>query len=203
MRSYARALCLAGIALALVTVMSGAQAAPSTVRPAEKVESSAPMRADTFQSSREYRTEPLPVRLRIPALHVDNRLDQLGVQRDGTVEVPAKAGVAGWFDEGPRPGQNGPAVLLGHVDSKSGPGIFFSLLRVKPGTLVHVDREDRSTVTFRITHLEKVSKTEFPTDLVYAPSLDPTLRLVTCGGVFDHSRGSYRDNVIAFADLVR
>jgi Sortase domain len=93
-------------------------------------------------------------------------------------------------------------VILGHVDSHTGPGIFINLSTVRPGMLVRVDREDGSTVMFRVTKVSRVAKTSFPTDLVYAPSLDPTLRLVTCGGSFDRTRGSYRDNVIAFADQV-
>jgi sortase (surface protein transpeptidase) len=90
-------------------------------------------------------------------------------------------------------------VILGHVDSHAGPGIFFDLSRLPRGAVVKVDRADGSTVTFRVTKVSRVSKTRFPTDLVYAPTLEPTLRLVTCGGSFDPSRRSYRDNVIAFA----
>jgi sortase (surface protein transpeptidase) len=90
-------------------------------------------------------------------------------------------------------------VILGHVDSKDGPGIFLDLHAVKAGTEIRVDRADGSSVTFAVTKVQKVAKTKFPTDLVYAPTLDPTLRLVTCGGSFDRAKGSYRDNVIAFA----
>jgi hypothetical protein len=90
-------------------------------------------------------------------------------------------------------------VILGHVDSKSGPGIFLDLSRVPPGAAVHVDRADRTTVTFRVTEVSRVAKSRFPTDLVYAPTLEPTLRLVTCGGSFDETQRSYRDNVIVFA----
>jgi sortase (surface protein transpeptidase) len=90
-------------------------------------------------------------------------------------------------------------VILGHVDSHTGPGVFLNLSRVPRGAVVLVDRADGSTVTFRVTDVKRVSKTRFPTDLVYAPTLLPTLRLVTCGGSFDATRRSYRDNVIAFA----
>jgi hypothetical protein len=206
--AYARRVCLAGLAVVLIVVLSGAQSSPTLSAPpgpSARVAADAPalpQSAASFKSSRTYPKVPEPVRLRIPALQVESRLDGMGLQPDGSVEVPDRADRAGWYDRGPRPGQNGPAVILGHVDSKKGPGIFFDLVNVKPGTLVHVDRSDGSTATFRVTHLERVAKTEFPTDLVYAPSLDPTLRLVTCGGSFDHARGSYRDNVIAFADLV-
>jgi sortase (surface protein transpeptidase) len=158
--------------------------------------------ADDFKSSTTYEQTPLPVRLRIPALKVDSPIIDLGLQADGAVEVPESVHEAGWFDGGPRPGQNGPAVILGHVDSKAGPGIFVGLHEVAAGTLVEVVRADRSVAKFKITKVSRVEKTRFPTDLVYAPSLDPTLRLVTCGGTFDHARGSYRDNVIAYADVV-
>jgi len=117
--------------------------------------------------------------------------------------VPADFGVAGWFAGGPRPGQAGPAVILGHVDSRRGPGVFYPLAGVTPGTDVHVDRADGSTVTFRVTGVLTVAKDGFPTEQVYAPTLQSSLRLVTCGGPFDHAAGSYRDNVIVSADPVR
>lgn len=180
------------LALALVTACGPEPPAPAA--------SPGGNPADSFESSTTYETVALPVRLRIPALHVDSKVVGLGLQSDGAVEVPASASVAGWFDGGPRPGQDGPAVILGHVDAKAGPGIFLHLHKVRKGTVVEVDRADGSTVTFTITRVSRVAKTRFPTDLVYAPSLDPTLRLVTCGGAFDRSRGSYRDNVIAYAE---
>jgi hypothetical protein len=156
-----------------------------------------------FRSVRTYRQVALPVRLRIPALQIDTSLQELGRAPDRTVEAPTDFGVAGWFTGGPRPGQAGPAVILGHVDSRRGPGVFYPLAGVAPGTEVHVDRADGSTVTFRVTGVQTVAKDGFPTEQVYAPTLQPSLRLVTCGGPFDHAAGSYRDNVIVSADPVR
>jgi sortase (surface protein transpeptidase) len=140
-----------------------------------------------------------PVRIRIPAAGVDSRLQRLGQEADGTIQVPEDPDVAGWYANGPRPGQRGPAVILGHVDSKAGPAVFFRLERVRRGDVVHVDRSDGTTVGFRVTRLLRVPKDRFPSEHVYAPSLDTSLRLVTCGGRFDHRTGSYRDNVIVFA----
>jgi len=201
--AYARILSLAGLALTLVLVLTGAQpdgaASPAAARPGA---ARAPIAAESFTSARTYRAVAAPVRLRIPALRVDSRLDRLGRQKDGSVAVPRRPEVAGWYEPGPRPGQPGPAVILGHVDSRNGPGIFIDLATARPGTLIRIDRADGSAVTFRITRVSRVPKTRFPTDLVYAPTLDPTLRLVTCGGGFDRTVESYRDNVIAFADLV-
>jgi hypothetical protein len=204
MPAYARLICLVGLTLVAITVLAGAQprAAARPVAARVPAAGTGPIAADSFRSARTYPTVAAPVRLRIPALHVDSAVQDLGLQSDGTIAVPKRTDVAGWYEHGPRPGQPGPAVILGHVDSHTGPGIFINLSTVRPGALVRVDLADGSTVMFRVTRVERVSKTRFPTDLVYAPTLDPTLRLVTCGGSFDRSRGSYRDNVIAFADQV-
>ena len=154
----------------------------------------------SFHSVRSYADVAEPVRLRIPALQIDAPLTHLGVAPNGTIEVPADFAVPGWFDQGPRPGQPGPAVILGHVDSKAGPAVFYRLNRLPVGAVVFVDRADGSTVDFRVRGMQHVAKTAFPTDLVYAPTLEPSLRLVTCGGSFDHTRSSYSDNVIVYAD---
>ena len=139
-----------------------------------------------------------PVRLRIPAVQMDTPLVQLGRQSDGTIAVPGSPQVAGWYAQGPRPGQPGPAVIVGHVDSAAGPGVFFRVYQLTPGATVYVDRADGTTGGFRVTGLTKVPKTSFPTDLVYSPTLEPSLQLVTCGGSFDYRVRSYRDNVIVY-----
>jgi sortase (surface protein transpeptidase) len=198
MPAYARTAGLI-VALALALACGRPESSPPP-RVAGGSPPAPPAPADAFVSSSTYATVARPVRLRIPALHVSSKLIDLDLQPDGSVQVPDTAAKAGWYDRGPRPGQPGPAVILGHVDSHRRPGIFFNLYRVRSGTLVEVDRSDGSTVAFRITKVARVAKTRFPTDLVYAPTLDPTLRLVTCGGSFDHTRGSYRDNIIAFAE---
>ena len=210
MPAYARLPSLAVIGVALIALLTGAQP-ESTLGPAAghrpavtgvpaMVPSS--IEAESFRSARSYAMVAPPTRLRIPALRVDSRLDRLGLQKDGTIAVPERVDVAGWYQRGPRPGQPGPAVILGHVDSRTGPGVFIDLRNVRSGTLVRVDRADGSSVTFRVTEVVRVPKDRFPTNLVYAPTLEPTLRLVTSGGSFDRTRGSYRDNVIAFAELL-
>jgi hypothetical protein len=202
MPSSARGPAVAALALLLLAVLAGG---PPTAAPASVARTvpKAPAQPDeVFHSDRSYATVAEPVRLRIPALKVDSKVEKLGLQRDGTIAVPGRTDVAGWYEYGPRPGEPGPSVILGHVDSTAGPGIFIDLYRIKPGALVRIDRADGSAVTFKITRGQRVPKVQFPTDLVYAATLDPTLRLVTCGGSFDPARRSYRDNVIAFAEPV-
>jgi hypothetical protein len=162
----------------------------------------APPAAEPFRSVRTYQEVALPVRLRIPGTRIDTPLQRLGRASDGTVEVPGDYGTAGWFADGPRPGQAGPAVILGHVDSRQGPGVFYPLAGLPRGTEILVDRADGSTAAFRVTDVLEVPKAGFPTELVYGPTLQPSLRLVTCGGPFDRAAGSYRNNVIVSADPV-
>lgn len=202
MSARARATLLVALAVLLATGPAPARPPDSGVRqkPGEPVAAGpSAAAADTFRSVRSHPAVAVPVRLRIPALHIDSSLQHLDRVADGSVAVPDRPDRAGWFAEGPRPGQPGPAVILGHVDSHTGPGVFLSLARVRRGAVVHVDRADRTTVTFRVTEVSRVPKDRFPTDLVYAPTLEPTLRLVTCGGGFDESQRSYKDNVIVFA----
>jgi sortase (surface protein transpeptidase) len=161
--------------------------------------SSAPSSVPAYRSTRDYAAVAAPVRLRIPSIGVRTPLERLGRAGDGTVEVPKRWERAGWYTGGFKPGQPGPAVVLGHVDSKTGPAVFFKLRTLRRGALVLVDRADSTTVRFRVTRVERYSKTRFPSDLVYFPTLKPSLRLVTCGGSFDTASGHYRDNVIALA----
>ena len=154
-----------------------------------------------FHSTRGYRATPVPVRMEIPAIGVTSSLDRLGRAPDKTVQVPSRWKVAGWFAPGTRPGDPGSAVILGHVDSRSGPAVFYRLRELRRGDLVEVARADGSTVRFVVQRTEQYDKRRFPTDEVYYPTLTPALRLVTCGGEFDATAGHYRSNIIVFATL--
>jgi Sortase domain len=152
-----------------------------------------------FHSTRGYRATPVPVRIDIPSIHVASRLDRLGRAPDGTIQVPTRWEAAGWYAPGTRPGDPGSAVILGHVDSKRGPAVFFRLRELRRGDEIKVARADGSTVRFAVERTEQYDKQRFPTDDVYYPTLTPALRLVTCGGEFDATAGHYRSNVIVFA----
>lgn len=142
-----------------------------------------------------------PVRLDVPAIGVHTGLLRLGLQDDGTVEIPPlESRDAGWYVHSPAPGDVGPAVVLGHVDSaRTGPGPFFRLGALSPGDEIVVTRADGSTVAFSVDRVETFPKTRFPSDAVYGDVDRPELRLVTCGGAFDREARSYRDNVVVFA----
>jgi hypothetical protein len=140
-----------------------------------------------------------PMTIRIPVIAASAPVDPLGLNRDGTLQVPSDFGRAGWYTGRPPPGATGPAIIVAHVDSKSGPAVFARLRELKPGDEVTVTRADRSAVIFVVDRVESHRKNAFPTNAVYDPTPGSTLRLITCGGSFDRKAGHYRDNVIAFA----
>jgi hypothetical protein len=156
---------------------------------------------EEFHSVRGYQPTPMPIQITIPKIRVTSSLERLGKDSKGGIVAPHQWAVAGWYALGPRPGEPGAAVILGHVDSKSGPAVFFRLQELRPGDLVAVTRQDGSTVRFVVDRTKQYPKHRFPTEAVYFPTLTPTLRLVTCGGEFDWATGHYRSNFIVFASL--
>jgi sortase (surface protein transpeptidase) len=142
-----------------------------------------------------------PVRLAIPAIGVATPLGRLGLEPDGGMQVPADFGRAGWFTEGPAPGQVGPSVIAGHVDSRTGPAVFYRLRELRPGQAILVERADGSRLRFVVEQARSYSKEGFPTVAVFGPVPEAALRLITCTGDFDRARGSYRDNLVVFARL--
>jgi sortase (surface protein transpeptidase) len=140
-----------------------------------------------------------PVSIQIPAIGVGARVVAVGLGRNGSMEVPA-VDLAGWYEPGPRPGAAGPAVIVGHVDSRRGPAVFFRLGRLRRGDRIVVGRARAGAVSFVVERVERVPKRELPTTRIWNDTRRPVLRLITCGGSFDRSTGHYRDNVVVYAD---
>lgn len=144
----------------------------------------------------------VPILLRVPAIGVGVSLSILGLNPDGTVQVPTDFTQPGWFGLGPSPGQAGSAVILGHVDSFRGPAVFFELRSLRGGDAVEVSLADGMVAHFVVTDVVMYSKTQFPAQDVYASHGYSGLQLVTCGGVFDRASGHYLSNIVAYTRLV-
>jgi hypothetical protein len=142
-----------------------------------------------------------PTRLRIPAIAVDTALQPLGLLPDGSLQPPSSWQMAGWYARGVQPGDPGPAVIAGHVDSVSGPAVFFRLRQLHPGDLLVVQRVDRRLLSFVVDTVAEYPKSAFPTAAVYGPTALSMLRLITCAGDFDWQAHSYRDNLVISAQL--
>ncbi len=138
-------------------------------------------------------------RIQIPSIGVDAGVVDLALNRDKTLQVPARASQVGLWKGGAAPGSRGPAIMVGHVDSRSGPAVFFGLRRLREGDRVIVRVPGRPSARYVVQGSEQVSKNRFPTRRVYSPTRGATLRLITCSGSFDRASGHYRDNLVVYA----
>jgi Sortase domain len=139
-----------------------------------------------------------PVSIAIPAVGVDARVVPVGLRADRAMEVPA-VDLVGWYELGPRPGEAGPAVVVGHVDSRSGPAVFSRLGELRRGDRIVVGQQGGAARSFRVERVERHPKTALPVRRIWDHTRHPVLRLITCGGSFDRSTGHYRDNIVVYA----
>ena len=181
--------------LAATTLLTGCSAAPGSPPPRTTTS-----KHDTPTASA---AAVDPAEVSIAKIGATSTLVALGLNDDQTVQVPPveQPMQAGWFTGAPRPGQVGPAVILGHVNGGGHAGIFSRLHELAEGDQVRVKRVDGTTLTFTVTKVDQVPKDGFPTDEVYGDTAYPELRLITCGGTFDSSAHSYEDNIIVYAKL--
>ncbi len=142
------------------------------------------------------------MQVRIPSLGVRRGLIDLGLNRDGTMEVPKDPADVGWFDQSVTPGSLGPAVLAGHVTWNGKTAVFFELAKLRNGDRVEVTRRDGSTAVFAVTAVQQHPKNRFPTEAVYGTIDHAGLRLITCAGKYDNANARYLDNIVVFAKLV-
>jgi sortase (surface protein transpeptidase) len=140
-----------------------------------------------------------PAAVEIPSIGVRSELSRLGLDETGAMEAPRDFDTAGWFSLGPEPGQPGPAVIAGHVDSRDGPAVFYRLHELAAGDEVIVRRVDGTEIRFTVTGVRSHPKSAFPTEAVYGPVPGSELRLITCGGEFDSSQRQYRENLVVYA----
>jgi len=173
---------------------AGALVAPG--RPLEPAQPAAPPSATPSTQP-----APPPLDIQIPSLKVRSSLIGLRLNPDETMQVPKDYAQAGWFAEGPAPGDPAPAVIVGHVDSKSGPAVFYRLREMRAGDETLIRRADGTTARFVVDRVETYSKNDFPSQTVFGPTPRPELRLITCTGDFDAKLGSYESNLVVFAHL--
>ena len=185
--------------------VTASEARPTAPEPGERGQDVSTGRRGSADDSPDFgRVLPAspPVRLDIPRIGVHStKIVGLAYQNNGSIEVPKDPASPGWFTPGPSPGQVGPAVIAGHVDSKTGPAVFYRLAELRPGDRVKVTRHDGTRATFVVDRVVAVEKNAFPTREVYGATDRAELRLLTCSGEFDQQEG-YLGNTIAFAHLI-
>lgn len=196
-----------GVAAAAVVLSAGLAGCGGSDTPKNTGGDTKPAAAPTSSAKtvdKPFTYKSVPTRVAVPRLKINAPVEEVGLAKDGSVQTPTldEPQLTGWYNRGPTPGQLGPAVILGHIDTaKTGPAVFFKLKDLKPGDKVTVTRKDGSQADFKVQKLKDVSKEQFPSQEVYGDLTYAGLRLITCGGAFDKSKGSYEDNTIVFAKL--
>ncbi|MEW9554407.1 class F sortase [Nonomuraea sp. NPDC050783] len=167
------------------------QAAPDVPPPLPQITPAPPMLPST------------PVQIVIKRLGIKAPIRSVGLAKDGSIEVPPAddPNLVGWYRNMSTPGEAGPAVLLGHKDTRTRGAVFSSLYKIKNGDTIEVKRQDRTTAVFTVGGVEQASKKTFPTQRVYGPQDNAQLHLITCGGAYNHSTGHYTDNIIVYATM--
>ncbi|MEV4112338.1 class F sortase [Nonomuraea sp. NPDC049695] len=167
------------------------QAAPDVPPPLPQINPAPPMMPST------------PVRIVIKRLGINAPVKSVGLAKDGTIEVPPgnDPNLVGWYRNMSTPGEAGPAVMLGHKDTRTRSAVFSRLFEIKNGDTIEVKRQDKTTAVFTVGGVEQASKKTFPTQRVYGPQENAQLHLITCGGTYDRSIGHYMDNIIVYATM--
>jgi Sortase domain len=189
---------LAGGAVAIGVAVLAQQHAPSPAAAAAGTVGPAAPKEPSLRRS-------TPVSVAIPEIGVRSPLLRLGLNPDGTIQVPdlsTSADEAAWYKNSVTPGQIGTSVIEGHVDSDVGPAVFYRLGALHPGDRIDVTLADRMTAVFRVTGVREYAKVDFPTEMIYGRTNYASLRVVTCGGAFDPVTGHYLNSVVVFASLV-
>lgn len=215
---HRRALLLMGVGLlaALIVAALVQNPAPRAGLPVEPDTVAAEMEPVTVQSPGTAATSagavPPPTRnahvapgeLSIPDIGVRSSFVHLNLNKNGTLQVPGRYDVVGWYAAGPAPGDAGgpPAVLAGHVDSKSGPGVFYRLHELKVGSEFIIGGTDGAERRFRVYKTKTYAKNAFPATQVYAPAKRAEVRLITCTGTFNEQNHHYADNLVVYAAQV-
>ena len=207
MPARATRVALVAAAIAATMMLAGCGGAGDAAAPRESAAPAAvgPLAADGLQDPRAPAAEDArsaaPVRVRIPAIGVDSGLESLGVDGTGRLTAPGDWNTAGWFSGGVVPGDVGPAIIAGHIDSPTGPAVFLRLGDLATGDEILVTLSDGEELTFAVTAHRQTAKAQFPTSEVYSNVPVPELRLITCAGAFDSGVGHYTDNLIVYATL--
>ncbi|MDF9811515.1 class F sortase [Streptomyces sp. SPB162] len=144
-----------------------------------------------------------PTLLTIPDIGVSAPFTPLRIGASGKLDPPRADdnNLVGWYEAGPTPGEHGNSIVAGHVDTKTGPAVFYLLDMVKPGSTAEITRADGVIAKFKVDSVEVFSKDHFPDQRVYADTPNAQLRIITCGGTYDQSKKDYTDNIVVFAHL--
>jgi sortase (surface protein transpeptidase) len=192
---------LVAATLAVVLAACGTTTSPGASAPPATTESASTVATPAAASTQDGR--PTPTNVRIPKIGAESTLVAVGLDNARAIAVPSvdQPMQAAWYKHSQVPGDPGPSILLGHVDGRQKPGIFYKLHDLKAGDEIFVKRADGKELRFVATRTQQVPKEQLPEEAIFGTTTESELRLITCGGAFDKAVHSYKDNIIVYAKL--
>ena len=145
-----------------------------------------------------------PVRFVVdtPAIKVNAPVEYVGLTAERAMEVPKGWWNVGWYERGPKPGEQGNAVIAGHLDSESGPAVFWQLDKIRVGDEVRVVDVQGSTIRFRVREIQVYYNEDAPLAKIFGHTDGAHLNLITCDGFFDRNAGIYDRRLVVYTDRV-
>ena len=161
------------------------------------------VKAENVIQKSSYLDKSVPTSISIPNIDVEASVVKVGLEKDGSLETPDLfSDLVGWYEYGPTPGEKGPAVLVGHVDTYKGPSVFWNLSKLNKKDVIEIARKDSQVVKYEVTKIETYPQDRFLTEKVYGNIDHAGLRIITCGGAFNYVTGKYSHNTIIFARVI-
>jgi LPXTG-site transpeptidase (sortase) family protein len=154
-----------------------------------------------FKPPIEYNVFGLPLRIKIPAIGVDANIEHVGLTLQGAVDAPKGPSNGGWFDLGPRPGENGNAIIVGHYGWKNNMrAVFDDLHKLEKGDKIYVEDENGEIIIFAVREIRSFDPKADASDVFISNDDRPHLNLITCEGVWNKDDKSYSKRLVVFAD---
>jgi sortase (surface protein transpeptidase) len=150
----------------------------------------------------QFLPKSLPTHISVPSVGIDASVTSVGKDASGGIQMPPLfAWTTGWYNLSPTPGEKGPAIIVGHVDTYKGVSVFWNLRNIQPGAIIQINRQDGKVAKFKVDSLKQFPQNAFPTKEVYGNINYSGIRLITCGGAFDKGSGQYTQNTVVYASL--
>lgn len=157
--------------------------------------------AEAEMALEEEAEQTAPAGLSIPSIDVTAELEPKGVLDNGQMGVPSTEDGVAWFEPGAKPGEKGNAVMAGHVDSRTGPAVFYDLDKLETGDEIEVTDEEGEVLTFEVQRAVSYDRTDAPIEEIFGPSNSRSLNLITCTGTFDQAEGTHDQRLVVYTEL--
>lgn len=144
-----------------------------------------------------------PVSISIPKINIEAAVEEVGLDKNYAMDIPADENNAAWYKLGVKPGELGNSVIAGHFDKKNGkPAIFYKLGELEKGDELIVKDSSGKKLTFKVTYSQSYNLDEFPLKAVFGMHTKPRLNLITCEGVYDKQSKLYSHRLVVYSELV-